>query len=267
MRCLCSRSSNVYSGPITVSSSETLNALAVTSGGFFTAIATAPYTITDAAPTIDYTSGFNATNLDLDYDIAIVSGSLQLSAGNVHQMGTAWYATPVNVQAFTSDFNYQANSPVADGITFAIQNSSAGIWALGGDGDNLGYGGIDTSAAIKFDFYNNAGEGTDSTGFYTNGASPIIPALDMTASGVILRSGDLMHVHITYNGTTLTWTITDTVTNATFTASAVANIPAIVGGNTAYVGLTGSTGTYTSTQYVSDWTYISGCLLYTSRCV
>jgi RHS repeat-associated protein len=67
-----------------------------------------------------------------------------------------------------------------------------------------------------------------------------------------------MHVHITYNGTTLTWTITDTVTNATFTASAVANIPAIVGGNTAYVGLTGSTGTYTSTQYVSDWTYISG---------
>jgi len=47
---------------------------------------------------------------------------------------------------------------------------------------------------------------------------------------------------MTYDGTKLTMTITDTVTNATFTTSWTINIPAIVGGNTAYVGFTGGTG-------------------------
>jgi hypothetical protein len=112
--------------------------------------------------------------------------------------------------------------------------------------------------AIKFDFYNNYGEGTDSTGFYTNGDSPTLPALDMTTSGLLLNGGNLMHVHVTYDGITLTWTISDTVTKANYTASTAIDIPDIVGGDTAYVGFTGATGTFTSTQSVSNWTYISG---------
>ena len=58
--------------------------------------------------------------------------------------------------------------------------------------------------AVKFDLYSNTGEGSDSTGFYTNGASPTVPSVDMTSSGVNLHSGDPMHAHMTYNGTTLT---------------------------------------------------------------
>ncbi len=70
---------------------------------------------------------------------------------------------------------------------------------LGPSGGGLGYGPdlptnpdastntpIANSVAVKFDFFSNAGEGTDSTGLYTNGASPTIPAVDMTSSGVIL---------------------------------------------------------------------------------
>ena len=36
----------------------------------------------------------------------------------------------------------------------------------------------------------------------------------MTASGVKLNSGHIMHAHITYDGTNLTLVLTDTVTGA-----------------------------------------------------
>ncbi len=72
--------------------------------------------------------------------------------------------------------------------------------------------------------------------------------------GVDLHSGDVLQVHLTYDGTTLTMTITDTVTNVTFTTSWPINIPATVGGNTALVGFTASTGLQTTTQVIT-WTY------------
>ena len=76
---------------------------------------------------------------------------------------------PVNVQNFTTDFSFQETAANADGFTFAIQN--AGANALGATGGALGYAGIGSSVAVKFDLYNNAGEGADSTGFYVEGMS------------------------------------------------------------------------------------------------
>jgi Legume lectin domain len=74
--------------------------------------------------------------------------------------------------------------------------------------------------------------------------------------GVNLHSGDPLQVHITYDGTTLTMTITDAVnTTLTFTKSWTINIPATVGGNTALVGFTAGTGGQTATQEVINWTY------------
>jgi len=73
--------------------------------------------------------------------------------------------------------------------------------------------------------------------------------------GVNLKSGDIFQVHMTYSGTTLTMTITDTVTNATFTTSWTIDIPGTVGGTTAFVGFTAGTGGQTATQEVITWTY------------
>ena len=70
-----------------------------------------------------------------------------------------------------------------------------------------------------------------------------------------LHSGHVLHAHLTYDGTTLTLTLTDTVTNATFTAAQAINIPATVGANTAFVGFTGGTGGAVTTQNVLSWTY------------
>jgi hypothetical protein len=47
----------------------------------------------------------------------------------------------------------------------------------------------------------------------------------------------------------------DTVTGAQFRTSWPVNIPAAVGGATAYVGFTGSTGESTSIQSVASWTF------------
>jgi hypothetical protein len=154
-------------------------------------------------------------------------------------------------------------------MTFVIQN--AGTSAVGPSGGGLGYGPdnvtnpsnsanspVGKSVAVKFDIVNNAGEGTNSTGLYQNGASPTVQAVTLTG-GVNLRSGDTFKAHITYNGTTLTLTLTDQVnTSLTFTTSWTVNIPSVVGGSTAYVGFTGGTGASVANQDIITWTYSSG---------
>jgi hypothetical protein len=76
---------------------------------------------------------------------------------------------------------------------------------------------------------------------------------------VKLHSGDVFNVQITYDGTTLTMTITDANTPAdTFTASWAVNLPSTVGANTAYAGFTGGTGGETSAQDILNWTFASG---------
>src|SRR6202043_1369863 len=116
--------------------------------------------------------------------------------GGNNEAHAIWYSTPVNVQKFTTDFEFQitpAATNASDGMTFTIQNM--GLTAHGGIGGALGYQGIKSSVAVKFDTFSNAGEGVNSTGFYTNGVAPTIPALDLTPSGVDLHSGHIMHAH------------------------------------------------------------------------
>jgi hypothetical protein len=67
-----------------------------------------------------------------------------------------------------------------------------------------------------------------------------------------------MSVHMTYDGTTLTMTITDATAGKSFSQSWTVNIPTTVGGNTAYVGFTGGTGGSTATQEIITWTYTPG---------
>jgi hypothetical protein len=77
----------------------------------------------------------------------------------------------------------------------------------------------------------------------------------MAPSGINIESGDLMQATLTYNGSTLMETVTDTVTGATYRNSYSINIPAGVGGNTAFVGFGGSSGAATVTQKIQSWTY------------
>ena len=148
----------------------------------------------------------------------------------------------------------------AEGFTFTLQR--AGKTALGASGAALGYGpavgggnsGINQSVAIKFDLNDNDGEGEESEGLYVNGAAPT-DANSIAMDNVSLHSGDEFQVDMTYDGATLTVTLTDTATQATFTQSYTVSIAGYVGGSTAYVGFTASTGSATATQDIVAWTY------------
>ncbi len=259
-------SSTQYTAPITVSSSMVINAIATFSGLTTSNVATASYTIVPNGTEINYGNGFaSVAGLTLNGSATNVDDSrLQLTTGLANQASSVFYNTPTNIQAFTTDFAFQLSNAQADGFTFTMQN--VGPTALGGIGGGLGYGpnpatgtpaGIAKSVAIKFDFYSNAGEGTDSTGLYVNGAEPTVPAVDMTSSGVLLNSGDAINAHMTYDGVNLTMTLTDPVVNKTFTHTFPINIPSTIGSNLAYIGFTGASGGETSSQKILSWTFTS----------
>jgi hypothetical protein len=249
-------SSTKYTGAITVGTSETVQAIAVATSLSNSAVSAANFTISPGTAYINYANdGFTATNLSLNNGATVTGGLLQLTDGGTGEDRSAWFLTPVPVGSFITDFTFQLLNPNADGMTFTIQGSS--IWALGSGGGGLGYQGIPSSVAVKFDLYNNAGEGTDSTGLYVNGAAPTVPSADLTSTGINLHSGDIMNAQLVYDGSELTLNLTDTVTNATASEVFAVNIPNVVGGSTAYVGFTGGTGGLTATQNILSWNYVS----------
>lgn len=257
-------SSKQYTAPISVTSTTTITAIASSPGLNDSPIVTATFAINPNATAINFGMGFsNPGCMRFNGSTDLDDSRLQLTNGEQNEAGSAFCTTPINITNFVTDFTFQLSDAMADGITFTIQNSAAGASALGPSGGGLGYGpdtpggtpGISNSIAVKFDLYNNNGEGDDSTGLYTNGASPTTPATDMTSSGVILNSGDTLAVHITYNGTTLAMTISDSTVNKTFTTSWPINIPQTIGGNTAFVGFTGGTGGLTASQKIETWTF------------
>jgi hypothetical protein len=246
-------SSQPYSEPLTIEGAETINAIAIL-GGASSEVSSAAYTVPLSAQSFAYKFGaFTSAGLSTNGGAAVVGNQLQLTDGGPWEARSAWYSTPVPINAFTTDFTFQQVNASADGFTFTIQ--SDGLNVVGPNGGSLGYAGLGKSVAVKFDLYNNAGEGSDSTGMYEDGAAPSVPAIDLSAHGINLHSGDPMHAHITYNGTTLTLTLTDTTTNLYVTESFPVNIPAIVGSSNAYIGFTAGTGGLSATQNIISWAY------------
>jgi hypothetical protein len=274
--------SSVYSGPITVSSNEVVQAIAVASGYTTSEPVQGNYQVQAAgSPIVNFPNGFaSASGLLMNAGTAAISGSaLQLtnSAQSI-EIGSSFYAAPVNIQSFTTQFTLNMSGNVDQNtMLFVIQNQpaassdttlgaaagslgpvggtvSGGPYAFGFEEYGVsnpdgGYAGLASSVAVKFDLWNGG-----TTGLYTNGETPYEP--QTTISGVNLNSGDPILCTLTYSGTTLSLTMKDTVTGGTFSTQwANVDIPSDVGADTAYVGFTGSLYTAPSTQDVTTWTF------------
>ena len=250
-----SATSNLYSAQIQVGTTETIKAIAIDPALQDSNVTAAAYVIQTGGTSINFGNGFSSTaGLTLNGTAAADgSGGLLLTTGQVSQAGSVFWNVPINIQAFTTTFQFQFANAQANGFTFTIQNM--GTTALGGDSAGLGYQNITQSVALKFNIYNYESEGSDSTGIYTNGEPPVTPTVDISPSGIQLASGDEIQATVTYDGTTLTLNLQDMVTNDKFSWSQAINIPQIVGGNTAYIGFTGGTGGLSATQKLISWTY------------
>ena len=227
-----------------------------------------------AVGVIDYSGGFlpaGRINLVTNGVAAYQGNSVRLTPAVESGSGNLFTLGRTNVARFSATFDFQirpGTDPMADGMTFCIQGGTPNVLANGGNG--LGYGpdspgqprGIRNSIAIKFDIYNLAGEGDNSTGLFTDGRSPSVPeggsgdVLNRIDPAVVdLKSRNILRVNMTYNGTVLQVTITDTVTTRSVTHNYTVNIPAQVGGTTAHVGFTGGTGSLTALNDVHNFRF------------
>lgn len=203
-------------------------------------------------------SGFTGAGITLNGNAALRGSKIRLTDGGQSEAGSVWASSPVNIGQFSTEFQFQITNPDADGMAFVLQRNGPG--ALGAPGGDLGYGGIGNSICIKFDLYDNNGEGTNSTGLFVNGADPFVPATDLTDSGIDLHSGHIFDVTITYDGTekVLSVAIKDDVDHTKVAAQSYnIDIAATIGGPAAFAGFTGGTGGKTATQDVLNWSYTS----------
>jgi alpha-galactosidase len=216
---------------------------------------------------ISFPTGFASAGntLKLNGAAAISNGAIVLTNNTANKASSVYFTTPQNVAKFTTTFNFQITGtwPLGDGFTFVMQN--AALTALGPSGGGLGYGasqangsgGISSSVAVKFDvFYTSSGDG--SVGVYSGGTFPGTNGADLGGSGFNLRSYDPNQATISYDGTTLTVTLTDLTTKVTVTRNFAVNIPANIGGTSAYVGFTGADGTLLANQVIQNWTFTPG---------
>jgi Ca2+-binding RTX toxin-like protein len=267
IRASCSKS-HLLRGPAAVWRLETLEARRLLSNG------------------LDFSGGFAAST-----GLLAFNGNVGLEAAGptpanstidlttTHpSAGSVWYSTKQDVTRFVTRFRERTDAFDVDyGFTFTIQNSGDGLSTVGSPGGYLGYASasspakMQNSVAIKFDAFNNAGEGNNSTGLFIDGDKPTLPvptspffaqeatvnlgSNDYAVSGIDLHNTNVKDVTLAYDGVTLRETIADTVTGVTFTHSYVIDIPAIVGGSTAYVGFTGGDSELAANQNILSWSY------------
>jgi len=207
-------------------------------------------------PPINYGGGFAGADLLQNGSARVVGDRLRLADGPF-QAGSAFAPTPVELnRQFVTRFQFQVgdapDGSYGDGLTFVLQG--AGPDALGTAGGGLGYAGIPNSVAVKFDLVDNAGEGTDTTGMYTNGAEPMVTA---EGSNVALHSGHLFQVEARYDGHNLTVVLEDTVTGGYHIGYYKVDLAAVLGGTHAYAGFTAGTGELFAPIDILDWKYAS----------
>jgi hypothetical protein len=269
-----------YAGPFQVAANTVVQAIAIASQHADSAVAVTHYEIQgEQLPTINLPDGFaDAQGLIVRNGSAVLSGTtLQLTDdAQLNEAGSAWFPVPLGIATFHTSFTLRfrwTGGRLAYGAAFCLQNLPTTTptgdhqWLSGGPNvvanaaGGLGFSGptnavggqlsgLQRSACIKFDTFTYGG---NVTGLYLGYTDP-------RPTGVRIRGVDLLKGHpvrasLTYDGQLLVLTLLDTKTRGVFTHSWPVNLPAAVGGTTAYVGFTASTGQFTSVQTVESWTF------------
>jgi hypothetical protein len=225
-------------------------------------------------------SDFSSTEgLQLNGEAAAVSTAdgrvLRLTTSEWMKAGSVFWEDAVDVAVFSSFFTFSISTPDtgptdpagqkgADGFAFVVQSGADGPGSLGSAGDGLGYKGVQPSAAVEFDFWQNVTDApnhdpsSNHLGILVNGVvdhgagSPwtvdVDPSFDDTG---------LWYAWVDYDGTTLQVRVNQTgVYLDQPNLSRPLDLSSILGQSTAYVGFTAATGSGLAEQRLVSWTYV-----------
>jgi Ca2+-binding RTX toxin-like protein len=214
---------------------------------------------------LNYPDFSSTAGLNLGGNAATVGNVLRLTPAQGGQSGTAWAAGRVQVGAgFTSDFGFRFTDPggigAADGITFAIQDSSA--TATGSVGGSLGYEGIAHSLVVEFDTFSNPEYGdpdnnhiaihSGGTGPNGPGGSTLLGSASLGGDPV-LSDGNSHHARVRYDGGTLEVFVDDMSAPKLTTAVDLDALLGLSGGD-AWAGFTSATGSGFENHDLLNWT-------------
>lgn len=218
---------------------------------------------------IKYDNFNSTTGLQLNGNAAAAGGVLLLTDDVAAQAGSAFYnqALPLDGNAsFSAAMAIQMSGGQgtngADGMAFVIQNTTAGILALGGSGGALGYAGMGAaSIAIEFDTYQNTFDANANNVSVLVNGDEITPLITAPAP-VDLNSGAAVYVWVDYDGPTnlLKVYVSGTATKpATPLLTQTIDLVATLG-NQAYFGFSGGTGGLSNEHRVLSWSVSSSAV-------
>jgi hypothetical protein len=225
-----------------------------------------------AAQAFSYCDFSSVAGLTLNGNASQNGTLLQLTPNVGDQAGSAYRTTPIAWTATTSfftSFHFELTPNAgtgADGMTFILENSAAGVTALGSMGGAIGYGlngdgdgpggGITKSVEVEFDTYQNTWDpNANHVGLMSNGNNQT--HLATYTPPFTMAGGGLLYAWIDYNATTTTLTV---YLSQSATKPAAPNITQVINiattvGAQAFVGFTASTGGDTNTQEVFEWQF------------
>jgi hypothetical protein len=245
-------------GSQTTTLSFTAGALA-DSGSYRLIVTNTPGSATSAVAHVTVTStvAFNGSSAGwtlntVTTNVPITNNVLTLTDGGLSEARSCFLDSPVYIGYFTASYTFQdIGGAGADGAAFILQNSPMGPTALGGAGGGLGFSGISPSAGLEMNVY---GPNTPGIAFQVNGitGAPYSPTAPVSLAG-----GNPINCSVSYDGTTANLTMADTLAGTLFTTNYTANLPSLLGQNTAYVGFTGASGGVASLIQISDFRFFN----------
>ncbi|KAF3999792.1 PEP-CTERM sorting domain-containing protein [Glaciimonas immobilis] len=182
-------------------------------------------------------------------------GAIELtSSGNQHS--AAWLTSGLSTKnSFSSTFNFSlaqnGSNPMADGITFALQNVGNSALGSTNGGNTLAYNGLNGVGSIIQTYTNNR-LGLDTTGNASGAASSKfnLGSANLITGNETINYNAITHVldmSGTFNVDGKNYAVSDTKTINLFTKF----------GSTMYAGFTGATGGATAEQKITSFTMSS----------
>jgi hypothetical protein len=185
--------------------------------------------------------------------------ALRLVPASGTQVGATFWAQPLPVAAFSSDFRFRISNAGgvgggADGLTFCVRGSGSRV--PGPAGGNLGYTGVTPSVAVEVDIFQNGEFGdpnANHVGIDVNGSMTSSPvAVDPVGAGVSLKDGSIYHVWVDYDGSTITAAIaSDGQSKPAPILSKTLCLPFALG----VVGFTAATASGYANHDIISWNY------------